>query len=523
MKGLGLPFFGTQATCRAVADARAVAILIGSYDGSGNYGDIAQLDAALQLLASLGPELLALPVLERSNRRGHQQLLETFNWPPEHALYFDPEQTCEDDLLAVAMPSALAAGIIYLYGGGYLNPSWGQRKLAMARAAEDLLQAAGVGEPTGLASGLQVEPGWLAALPQEDAALLRSFEFLGARDPLSARALADLDSPATVAEAGDDAVGAIPSAVPAEVGSDPSTLKVNLHFAEHDWVTERPGGLREPMLDLVAELGRRAERPLRIRPLIAYLDGRIDERPGMAAFAEEAARRGVQVEEPQVLRPADLETMLPELQSAAVTISCSYHVALTSLLLGVPAVVFAANPYYEQKAAGLVGGFGLPPSFAFSPGSDPGPVAAAILDDGSALREEIARGGAALRRTRVKTETELSGRFAAGVLSEMAAEIGRLDVRLQERSAEPAELQAELAALRTEMEEMRRPAVEAAVVAAERAAERADDRARQVEAENVALHQRLAELFGSRSWRLGEPLRRIGRALRRLLRRGRGS
>jgi Polysaccharide pyruvyl transferase len=531
---LDLPLFTTPATQRALSDARAVAVLVGGYDGSGNYGDIAQLEAALRLLEPLGSGLLVLSILERSYRAGHRELPETFHRPPEHVLFFDPERSWTDDLLPVATPS-LAAGAIYLYGGGYLNPSWGERKLAMLRAMEDLLRTAGVAEPVRLASGLQVDPAWLETLPAGDASPFRSFELLGARDPRSARALADLDSAATVIETGDDALGAIPVVAPSEPESEPpAKLEVNLHFNEHGWVSRHPGALRGLALDLLAELALRSARPVRIRPLIAYLDARIDERPVLAEFGAAAAQRGIEVEEARILRPAELEETLPELSRAAATISCSYHVALTSLLLEIPTVLFADNPYYEQKAVGLAAAFGLPPSFVVSPGADPAPVAAAILDGGKSLRDGIARGGRDVRRVRAKTEAELLGRFAGGVLTEMADELGRLGMRLQERSKEPAELRVEIASLRTETEELRRPAVEAAVVAAERAAERAEERAREAErraeeraaqteeraeraeAENAAAHRRLAELFESRSWKLGAPLRRIGAALRRL-------
>lgn len=523
MTPLDLPLFAAPPTQRALAEARAVAVLVGGYDGSGNYGDIAQLDAALGLLATLGPELLPLPVLERSYRGGHRELLATFRRPPEHALFFGPEQAGDDDLLPVAAPGSLAAGAVYLYGGGYLNPAWGGRKLAMLRAAEDLLRAAGVAAPVRVAGGLQVDPAWPGTLSSEDAATLRSFELLGARDPASARALAEFAAEATVVESGDDALGAIPVVTESGVegagaGAVPPAdgPAVNFHLGGHEWVSGHPDELRDLGLDLVAELGRRAGRPVRIRPLIAYLDGRIDERAGVAALAEEAARRGIEVEDPRVLRPAELEEALPELQRATATISSSYHVALTSLLLGLPTAAFADNPYYAQKVAGLVSAFGLPPDFALSPGSDPVAVAGAIVDGGSSLRAEILAAAARLRRLRAGAETELLGRLAGGLLTQMAAAAGQLGERLRERSAEPAQLQVALASSRTEAEELRRPAIEAAIVAAERAAERAEEETRQAqqraaraEAENAATQQRLDELLGSRSWKLAAPLRRL--------------
>jgi hypothetical protein len=523
MKPLELPLFVTPATQQVLSDARAGAIRIGSYDGSGNFGDIAQFDAALRLLEPLASGLHVLPMLERDYRRSHLALPTAFGTPPEHALFFDPEGRGEDDLLPVAVSPNIAGGTIYLYGGGYLNPSWGGRKLAMLRAAEDLLDSVGV-DPVRLGSGLQVDPTWIKELPADDATLLGRFEMLGARDPLSARALSDLKSAATILETGDDALGAIPTVAPAAAGAEAmGKLGVNLHFAEHDWVSERPGGLRDRILDFAAEFGRRAERPVSLRPLLAYVDDRIDERPGVANLAAEATRRGIEVEEPRLLRPAELEEMLPEIGRAVATISCSYHVALTSLLLGIPTVIFADNPYYEQKAAGLAASFGLPSSFALTADSDPAPVVTAILDDGTALRQGILRGAEDLRRERTKAEMELLAHLAGGIFDKLAIEVGQLGERLHERAAEPAELRLELASLRTEIEELRRPAVEAAVLAIERNAERAEGRAREAEeravraeAESAAVHGRLAELLGSRSWKIGAPLRWIGAALRRL-------
>jgi hypothetical protein len=525
VKPFDLPFFVTPATQRVFSEAPAVAVLIGSYDGSGNFGDIAQFDAALRLLEPLTPGLLVLPVLERDYRRSHLALPAAFGKPPEHALFFDPEHRGQDDLVPLVVPPTVAVGSVYLYGGGYLNPSWGGRKLDMLRAAEDLLQTAGV-EPVRLASGLQVDPTWIKALSVEDAALLGSFEMLGARDPLSARALADFNPAATVLETGDDALGAIPTVPMTDVVSAPPTkVRVNLHFAEHDWVSGRPGGLRDLILDFATELGRRAGRPVIVRPLIAYVDDRIDERPGVAALAADARGRGIEVEESLILRPAELEAIMVEMQQAVATISCSYHVAMASLLLGIPTVVFADNPYYEQKAAGLASAFGLPSSFALTANSDPTPVVDAIHGDGGSLREEIVRGGVALRRERTRAEMTLLAHLAGGLLAKLGTEVAHLGERLQLRSAEPAELQVALAASRTEAEELRRPAVEAAVLAIERKAERAEERVQQAEeravqaeAEAATVHARLADLLGSRSWKLGAPVRWMGRMLRRLKR-----
>lgn len=528
MTSLNLPLHATAATREALAEARAVAILVGSYDGSGNYGDIAQLDAGLRLLGPLEKDLLILPMLERAHLQDHRNLLETFRHPPEHAVFFDPERSGDDDLLPLAVPPTLFAGAIYLYGGGYLNPFWGERKLAMMRVAEDLFVAASITDVSRLASGLQVDRDWLEALPPEDAELLGSFELLGARDPLSAEALATLGSTADVVDTGDDALGDIPFvALTRDEPGGVEELEVNLHFGGHEWMSGRPDKLLDLTLDFISELSDRSGLPVRARPLIAYLDGRIDERPQTEALVIEAGRRGITMGEPLVLRPASLPSVLPELKSAVATISGSYHVAMTSLLLGIPTVFFADNSYYEQKAAGLLAAFGLPPTFALSAGADPVPVASTILESNGTLHDGIARHAEGLRRVRAAAETEVLGRLAGGVAAQLATAGRRLEQRVRESSTEPAQLRIELASLQTQVEELRRPAIDLAIQVAERRAVEAEqrvlvaeDQTRQSEAEIVAAHERLAEMFGSRSWRVMEPIRRIGRTLRRLGRRG---
>ena len=55
------------------------------------------------------------------------------------------------------------------------------------------------------------------------------------------------------------------------------------------------------------------------------------------------------------------------------TISCSYHVAMTSLLHEVPVVYLYGTDYYRQKAMSLQAGFGLSPELTIDiadPGSD---------------------------------------------------------------------------------------------------------------------------------------------------------
>jgi hypothetical protein len=215
-------FFATPETAAEVADAPAVAVLIGGYDGSGNYGDIALLDAALGLLDRLDPDVLLLPVVERSYLADHRALSGDFLHPPKRALFFDAGEGHEDDLVAVPAPVDLAFGACYLYGGGYLNPSWGKRKLAMLGAAESLLAIGGAKDVCRLSSGLQVDGGWTGGVAAAEAEALHSFELLGVRDRGSGEALAALHSPAPIVDTGDDALGILRRLPPADPPARPT-------------------------------------------------------------------------------------------------------------------------------------------------------------------------------------------------------------------------------------------------------------------------------------------------------------
>jgi polysaccharide pyruvyl transferase WcaK-like protein len=490
-ESVGGAFLATPQTARAVADAGSAALLVGGYDGSGNYGDIALLDAALALLGRLDPGLLALPVVERQFASTHAAMADELVNRPRHVLYFDEGGAGGDDgLVPVTVPKGLNFGVSYLYGGGFLNPSWGERKLAMLRAAEALLAEAG--SVTRVSSGLQVDVGWIAGLDPVDKALLRGFELLGARDDASVAALRQLGEGSRVTNTGDDAVGLLGELAPAEA-EETAVLEVNVHFAEHDWVTDRPDAVREFDLGLLAELSRLSGRELRVRPLLAYSDPRIDESPGVECFSAACAERGFEVVEPRVLRPANVAEVAAEMRGAALTVSCSFHVALTSLLLGLPTVLLNDTGYYGQKAAGLLSDFDLPDAFAPGSTEDPKVVAAAIAPHvlESATRQRLGAAGSRVRRRRIEAEADLLGSIGRGALRAAGSP-----------APPPAD---DDGASDT-------PAAEA--TAGEAATAEAEARAEEAERRAAAANAQLGIVVGSTSWKVTAPLRRLTRRLR---------
>jgi polysaccharide pyruvyl transferase WcaK-like protein len=485
--------FATTETAAAAAAANSVAFLVGGYDGSGNYGDVLMLDAALELLAPLEPELIVLPVLERRYGSHHPELAEQMIRPPRHPVYFDPEGEGGGDLVPVATGPGLESAIAYFYGGGYFNGLWGDRKLAMMRAAEGVLAAGGPREIRRVGSGLQVEAAWLAGLSPQNTAFLRAFELLGARDPRSGEILSGFGS-AIAPESGDDAVGALARLRPAEPPGD-DQLRVNLHFTDHDWVTVQAQPLLDFYVELLGRLGDRAGRPVLAQTLVAYLDPRVDERPAAERLARALAERGIEVAEPVVLRPAGLGAAAARMGEACLTVACSYHVALTSLMLGLPTLTVAHTPFYEQKAAGLLDAFGQPAGFAIRPGDDPERCAELLAttaldaEAGSRMRVQLALDGRRIRRRRAVAEADLFARIAATVAG------------VDERSPEWAGTEAD---------------VDRRVRAAEGRARAGEERAAHAELHASNLQAQMSELTGSASWRLTAPLRRLaGKARRR--------
>ncbi len=456
----GAQIYSTPETMRELGGADAVAVLVGSYDGSGNFGDIAQLDATLQVLDRLEPGLMALPIVELAHAEDHAELAEQMlsRFP---VLYFDPTRRGAEGLVPVDPPPKLGFAVSYLYGGGYLNRLWGDRKLAMLRAGESLFRQSG--PICRISSGIQAEADWIEELDPSDKRLLRSFALLGARDGGSIRALRRVGTSSLVLDTGDDAIGLLGSLPAASQTGD--GVQVAVHFAEHDFATDEPGPFLRLFVELLDQLRGLSGGALSVLPLMAYVDRRMNERPGLAELRAACAERDIEIGEGLLLLPAGLADAAVEIGRSSLTLSCSYHVALTSLMLGVPTVLVEDNPYYEQKAAGLREAFALPPDFTASSETDPVQLARTLAetvfdpDRGAALRESLRPGADRLRRRRTETEARLLGTIGGAAL-------GALGAGPNGNGDSDSE-------------------------------------------------QRLAELLGSRSWQLTKPLRRLGTLLRR--------
>src|SRR5689334_4374158 len=106
--------------------------MVGSYDGSGNFGDVLQLAGALETVSRLPGSPLPIAFVERAYHSSHSKLLDRYPDQLGSAVYASYDDgTGLPGRRLVELPDGIApdVSILYLYGGGYLNHWWAERKL----------------------------------------------------------------------------------------------------------------------------------------------------------------------------------------------------------------------------------------------------------------------------------------------------------------------------------------------------------------------------------------------------------
>jgi hypothetical protein len=360
-------------------------LLVGGYDGSGNYGDVLQLATAIETVRRLPDSPLPVAVVELETQAHHAFLERRHHAYLEEAafVHYSDGEPSADRLVKLAPGAAPPRSVLYLYGGGYLNHRWGDRKVAHVAAVERL---AGGAPLQVAASGLQLdEPMVVPGGAGHD--LLSRASWVGVRDVDSLKhARSQVAGLRTdrIELVGDDAVPFLRSESPPSAAAG----AVNLHVNDGVWVSGDPGKTMQRIIAFLCELGRSAGMPLDLQPVIAYEDPRVSERRLVSELLEE---HGDRLREGGLFATDQLDVLedatdrgLTRFRRARLTVSCSYHVTLTSLLSGIPAVLIAENDYYRQKAAGLRDLFDLKPGLLGVRGT-PADAAAAVevLVDGA--------------------------------------------------------------------------------------------------------------------------------------------
>lgn len=387
-----------DARTRAALAAPAQRILmIGSYMGYPNFGDILQLKGALRWHAAAGlrqPVLLcdadAVTDAAYADRLreyfGVEAVLFTCGQPLD-----PPPPGC--DLYREPAPIST----LHLYGGGFLNTMWGDYILSLVEAMHRRF-----GIATYIVSGQQVEPAFAPRLSEHFAEFPPAI--VGGRDPRSVEVLKGIDAPAHYSF--DDASECITLLAddlrPRKTSSD-SAPHALIHLNASGYVRAEDEAahllhLRERLAALAAHLGPAAAVTL----FQAYSDRRqheIADSLGVAQMLED----GFAFSEYRVLQLDRLSLTLgtpswappfPLNPAPTIALTCSYHVSMLCALLGVPCWMESRNGYYDQKQAAL--GLARASFEDFLKNPTPAPLTEAFnartpwLD---ALREAIERSG----------------------------------------------------------------------------------------------------------------------------------
>lgn len=421
--------------------------LVGSYDGSGNYGDVLQLASAVEAAGKLPGSPLLVPIVERETLGHHQWLMDRYGQEFDGTAFAffqgSPDPDREDGLAELPpLDPGPKSAVVYVYGGGFLNGWWGARKTAHVAAGERL--AGGRALPV-VGSGLQVDEETVALGGQAHELLARA-SWIGVRDADSLRYVRQQIPGAAdrVELAGDDAVPFL------DRGSAEARSMVNLHVNDGSWISDEPESIQRNIAALMQALAEAAEEPLEVQPVIAYEDPRVSERTIVSDLLDRRGREledaGLTMVEPLDMLDDAIENELAAFRRARLTISCSYHVTLTSLLAGIPAVLLAQNDYYEQKAAGLRDLFQLDPGRVGVWGTaENAPAAIEALVDGPARTELVAHLRTQARRVAERFER---GRAALSVALTEGLELSALESELSAAQQRAEVAERELAAVR---------------------------------------------------------------------------
>jgi len=351
-------FYVRPHTLSLLADARqSKVILVGSFAGAWNFGDVLQLRGTLRWHRQRGSGIAiavhGLPMLQSPIQ--FERLSAAF--ATDHWLFYsrghaDHQRRAQALGLVRLDGPIVGPTLVHAYGGGYFNRLWGAPGL---QRIETVL--AYTRPDCYVISGQQIGAEFAAALAAH--CRQRSPALIGCRDEAS---LACLRQHGMHAEfSGDDALEELDLAADGagagspSIGGDPA-----LYLNTSDYVTPETDGLPTALRAINAGLETLARHcgPTAIPILIrAYAEDGPYIRDTLATvratrFAELFPVSRV-VDLVDLTMREQLASSVPLLRRCRLAVSTSYHVTLFMKVLGVPVYLFAFNDYYRQKKAAL--------------------------------------------------------------------------------------------------------------------------------------------------------------------------
>jgi polysaccharide pyruvyl transferase WcaK-like protein len=352
-----MDFFTAESTKKLLLAGKGkIVILVGGFTGYLNFGDVIQLQGAVDIHRKANEECVILPVIHPSAFQGSldpvllEELYSVTGWL-FYAKTGSEQKMFQSEFLQsqvqVDLKAVSGKVLVHFYGSGRLNAFWGKDTL---RLLEEVLSATTRAEY--IISGQQVSPGFVKVFQEHLDRWKPSL--IGCRDESSIKSLRSLGIPAKLS--GDDAFEVLSEHSRSVTEKDPGEYSVGLSIRQTEFTgndkiqTTLPEGMINQLRRLKGIISPH-DSVLAIRTFGYSRDQGIS----IEEFLELECQLSVGSEIDLVAalvenRFSGLTSMLQNLRCAVVM---SYHLALFLQILQVPVYLIGLNEYYAQKQAGL--------------------------------------------------------------------------------------------------------------------------------------------------------------------------
>lgn len=356
-------YFVSKQTLEQIQHADHIVMLLGSYTGYINFGDILQLHSAIHFHQQHNPGCLIMPLLN-IDAIPHAGDIERMVKATGLATCLFFSQVRSDDIhnetrsrflsryreMRPLMLENIQPPTLHVYGGGFFNERWGEQQL---RLIEHIIDQGGVMHY--VISGQQVSESFAARL----AAHIDEYqpELVGCRDPQSAAYLQQYRVNAIWSS--DDAIDLLAINEGSANPTQPMRVGIHINSSGYTWEDKIDGQtMRALMVSHLQMLAQYTDKNHTIPVLVnLYSDATQDaiDTWGNLASAPLAQFfphfQGLDIGE--MLVANHLPQALNLLSTLHFVVTNSYHLALCCQMLGVPVYLVANNAYYQQKHAGL--------------------------------------------------------------------------------------------------------------------------------------------------------------------------
>jgi hypothetical protein len=449
--------------------AQHVCYLIGGYDGSRDYGALLQIAANVARIGQLNRNLLLVPLLLRRHAQLHNRLCREQSSLFRNAciLFYGASDespwkeaaTSQEELLELSGPPSAFAQVL-IYGSGSSGEQASARSLQLLETLDDWHSINGQALaqlPVLLVNQQMPPPLFSSPSSTKLSTKLSRAAGIGMRDEsviaeFAGTAPEDIESKLFVS--GDDAATYIvishqesqPRGRPPAESSNMAgskALTINFEVASPRYASGDRGRLYRAHVNLARDLVQLCHGKLSVN-LLADLDGLepLQIKP-LETLRQRLSEAGATV---NFINPIEgLQRGFLPFSQADLTISSTYPVALTSLILSVPTVLLRTNEHDVSKPDELIRIFGVPDGLVLDleeSGRDERfkKLGRAVLDHDyrRAAAAAAVRGTADVLTKNIATTTRLceffNSHYAAALEAKYQSTVGRLSYTMEQLS-----------------------------------------------------------------------------------------